>query len=406
MFFIQKRLVFFGEPEPSKERLKPPKGNAAENPKEEGQTKEKIQNAATDEFERLKREFEEDHDPQKRREKRREEFEKYLKALRECGVDDENFIKEKQKEFEEEERGIAHGNNKDVEERKMQESLLGRYNIDADPRRFLNIQAFSHLTSELTDEIGPELEKKGTINILYPGAGSHIAPFEIAIQLFEKQKGVEKVKFFYTDLNDEEHKLAAKTLIGLARWQKAFKHTSYSQKIDENNPENVENKYSFEYTTQAGEKKTFELIYNITQDMSRPFQESYGDNMDIFISHDGAISAQKSLKTFIEICANKARNGVRTPHAIFFEDYETSQNGRKPTYKLSTPLEKLPGKVKKLNYAYGCREDDPLTPGADDHFGKLKYENCVMYIPDMEALSKMTDQEIEQLTAFAHPDSN
>lgn len=273
----------------------------------------------------------------------------------------------------------------------VQTGLLDEFiRPEDDPRIFYHVPAFADLTMFYRDNLLEEgLAIKDELTLLYPAAGSHLAPLEVALRLLKDFKNLRKVTFIYTEISESAHQRFANSLKrlqdrGLIKPLKIKGNKGFEEKTFPGEPGK---EYVHEYEVSAfGGAKQIVFRYAMNRSGEDIYRDEYLDEADIPISHDSLDEQTYSFNKF----TNKIVASGDQRKAFFIEHVRNP----KARYDL------LPGTYRISSEAYGCHEDDPEILQEDDHLGKPKGFLAAMYSPDIELYRNLTVSERAAVHGF------
>lgn len=288
------------------------------------------------------------------------------------------------------------------------DTILDKFRLPEDDKRlFDHTEAFRDLARSYLQTAPPEVLKKREITLLYPGAGNHIAIFEVAAQILESQNQTESIHLIFTEISQKSYKETIDALAKLA--QRGFlKEIEKRHRSFKKSGKGEEYIHIFEYQTASGQKKQIKLTYALNR--SEPhkgdhdyYRQSYVATSDILVSHDSSDDFKPGyfLGSFI---LSVKQSPSDLPKAFFVE------NDVRP-YITHPRWDLLPGRYVEIDQPYGCREDDPAHDESEmykgipmfknDHLGPARFR-AVLYFPDMKIFKKLSKEEIKVLLDVAH----
>ena len=229
-------------------------------------------------------------------------------------------------------------------------SIIGQYATD--PffnwfNAFNNANAFAEAGRQYEQNFLPA---KDEVNIVYVAAGYHVAPLEVALQLFE-QGAVNRANYVYTDV-DEQSMNDYVTVLSLLKEQGLFKEVTVE---DSNVDVGEEKRIRVTYETKSGEEKEINIRYALCGTGLRTITSDYVKDADLLIDHDSG---------FVGLAGDPM-----TRRAEFMLEYWKAQNpdmvflveGGKPLSNLDADT------IANTDHYYGCRGDNALHPKQADH---------------------------------------
>lgn len=219
------------------------------------------------------------------------------------------------------------------------------------------------------------------VTVLYPGAGDHLSPLEMAIGLSRLRGHSLRTNFIYTEVQDE-------------------KPQEFAELVDLLNPFDIRITGRREVPQSKGKDVEFDLsvlqrdvrvIYRMNRsDVSQGdhsyFREEDCVNADVVLFHDSFVY-KPEVPTALLYCLEKNRENPK-PQVFIFEDIAHVTQGENSLDSYDV----LPGKVFVEGGEYGCPA--PYLGGA------------VVYFPDKEALKERLPQpdfkeQVKRLYDFA-----
>jgi hypothetical protein len=187
------------------------------------------------------------------------------------------------------------------------------------------------------------LEKRRSIQILYPGAGVHIAPLEIGIQLQKRLPRLRSVSYIFTDVGDFSKKIEQFFVplhpeIAIVR-----KDSSRYNKRRKRG----EIKY---HLNALGRNITLTLAIKMSRERDHTFfRKRYAQNSDIILFHDSHAffhknAAIRTISMIVRWAAEKGRNN----QVVIVEKFK--QFHPEPD---DPKFEDLPGSIQILKGPYG-----------------------------------------------------
>jgi|GEM_PF-6538647 hypothetical protein len=230
------------------------------------------------------------------------------------------------------------------------------------------------------------LGTKTELSILYPGAGVHIAPLELALRLMRMNPSISKSNYVYTEIADKAIELFSATFEDINSKDLAIvgRNINYVSFLDvlkraihelndrlfkpngwwEDNSPLIRSEVAFILNAFG---KKIEVIYGMG--MSEPsdhpyFKAEYAKSSDIILFHDSFSLHSDLLGALKYVLMSDLI--VDKPKVIIFDDFVFEERkAGKPKYGYDV----LPGEVIRIPGSWGCR-----------------FDGAIVYLPDVEAL--------------------
>lgn len=162
-------------------------------------------------------------------------------------------------------------------------------------------KAFHDMAKRITQS--PDLQEvlhQEEIKILYPAAGMHLSPLELAFEFAEHSTTLKKVEFTYTEIDDKSDKM-----IGSMVERLVIAHPNlHNYKLVQTDISEEAHRKTITFTYKTSDQRNIQITINYEFKMSGEdfFRKESAKESDFFISHDigaGESSATKAVLVFI-----------------------------------------------------------------------------------------------------------
>jgi len=235
--------------------------------------------------------------------------------------------------------------------------------IIQDPEARMTLLEGLHSSAEfagLAKYVDTTTKEKGLMRFLYPGSGSHIAPFYMAAKLFDKGE-IESADFTFTDIDECKQMELEQNLSNLPRVDPHFIfHSDKTQfNLDRGGGDGVEISYYLEYKGHP-----IQLRFCLNRSGNAFYGGADFTSSDVFIIHDvGGYGVQDTLDLLSEYFESQFVSNTSAPSTIILEDLT-----RAAYPKRAFDLELL-GDIYHGRNAYGHRTHEHTTL---DHFSRAQ----------------------------------
>ncbi len=284
------------------------------------------------------------------------------------------------------------------------------HKISPFPANFNHQRAFELAAEELIQSKFIS-EKNSSINILYPGGGSHIAVLKLGQELTQLNSSIKDINFFITDISEDALNQTRQYIKAMAEEvleeKIVFTH-GYEMVLSFLDKDSGVN-YKITYALDRSDFN-FDMDFDILPEgRILYYRQSYFDDADIVIHHDS--SNDRQVSTFIsDFMLSLQRSTSLKPKAFLFEDLNRFNDLKmEQAGSIWINYNLLKGKKVLFDTDFGCRKDDPLCDIEEDHLGEAKYRGMVVFYPDTDFWKSLNSKEIKSLimlsTLNTYPDT-
>ncbi|OGC03464.1 hypothetical protein A2276_00945 [candidate division WOR-1 bacterium RIFOXYA12_FULL_43_27] len=256
---------------------------------------------------------------------------------------------------------------------------------------FRSHETFWEMAAQASDL--PRVKETRKIRLLYPGAGSHLAPLDLFHSLIQQDK-IDYAKAIYTDIDPHQLDTIRDALAKLVR-AKIYTDLKITPK---NYPQGgFETTFSFYY-----QGKRIELVYALKMSGEDYYKEEYLAGADVLTIHDPFNKSKEPsyslLKTYLK---SLAKSTAENSPLIIMENL--NDGGCFGDSKYFDPTV-LPGTWTKNPHPYGHREEIMFEADYSlftfGETGRHCFNSSLTYRPDLSLWKNFSPAEMHVLTSF------